>query len=112
MSKKMMGQLMRQAQEMQQKLASLQEEAGRIEVTATAGGGMVTATANGKQEITGLTIDRDVVNPDDVEMLQDLVLAALAEAQRKARERMAEEMEAATGGMNIPGMGSPLPFLT
>lgn len=107
-----MGQLMRQAQEMQQKLATLQEEAARIEVTATAGGGMVTATANGKQEITRIAIDKDVVDPNDVEMLQDLVLAAIAEAQRKAKERMAQEMEAATGGLNIPGMGSPLSFLT
>jgi DNA-binding YbaB/EbfC family protein len=105
MSKKMMGGLMRQAQEMQQKLAALQEEAARIQVTASAGGGMVTATANGKQEITALTIDRSVVNPDDVDMLQDLILAAVAEAQRKSRERMAEEMQAVTGGLNIPGMG-------
>ncbi len=105
MSKKMMGGLMRQAQEMQQKIAALQEEAGRIQVTATAGGGMVTATANGKQEITALTVDPSVVNPDDVDMLQDLILAAVAEAQRKSRERMAEEMQAVTGGLNIPGMG-------
>ena len=105
MSKKMMGGLMRQAQEMQQKLAALQEEAARIQVTASAGGGMVTATANGKQEITALAIEKDVVNPDDVEMLQDLILAAVAEAQRKSRERMAEEMQAVTGGLNIPGMG-------
>jgi DNA-binding YbaB/EbfC family protein len=105
MSKKMMGGLMRQAQEMQQKLAALQEEAARIQVTASAGGGMVTATANGKQEITALTVDPSVVNPDDVDMLQDLILAAVAEAQRKSRERMAEEMQAVTGGLNIPGMG-------
>jgi DNA-binding YbaB/EbfC family protein len=105
MQKKMMGQLMRQAQEMQQKMAALQEEAANIHVTATAGGGMVTATSNGKQEITALAIEKDVVNPDDVEMLQDLILAAVAEAQRKSRERMAQEMEAVTGGMNIPGMG-------
>ena len=105
MSKKMMGGLMRQAQEMQQKLAALQEEAARIQVTASAGGGMVTATANGKQEITALTIDRSVVNPDDLDMLQDLILAAVAEAQRKGREHMAKEMEAVTGGLNIPGMG-------
>jgi len=109
MQKKMMGQLMRQAQE---KLAKVQEEAARIQVTASAGGGMVTATANGKQEITALTIEKDVVNPDDVEMLQDLILAAIAEAQRKSRERMAQEMEAVTGGLNIPGLGSPLSFLT
>jgi DNA-binding YbaB/EbfC family protein len=106
MSKKMMGGLMRQAQEMQQKLAALQEQAARIEVTATAGGGMVTATANGKQEVTKLAIDPSVVNADDVEMLQDLILAAVAEAQRKSRERMAEEMQAITGGLSLPGMGS------
>jgi len=106
MSKKMMGNLMRQAQEMQQKIAALQEQAGQIEVPATAGGGMVTATANGKQDVTNLAIDRSVVNPDDVEMLQDLILAAVAEAQRKSRERMAEEMQAVTGGLNLPGMGS------
>jgi len=106
MSKKMMGGLMRQAQEMQQKLAALQEQAERILVTASAGGGMVTATANGKQEITALAVDRSVVNPDDVEMLQDLILAAIAEAQRKSRERMAEEMQTVTGGLNLPGMGS------
>jgi DNA-binding YbaB/EbfC family protein len=105
MSKKMMGNLMRQAQEMQQKLAALQEQAARVEVSASAGGGMVTATANGKQEITALAIDRSVVNPDDVEMLQDLIVAAIAEAQRKSRERMAEEMQAITGGLSLPGMG-------
>ena len=112
MQKKMMGQLMRQAQEMQEKLAKVQEEAARIQVTASAGGGMVTATANGKQEITALTLEKDVVNPDDLEMLQDLILAAIAEAQRKSKERMAQEVEAVTGGMNIPGLGSPLSFLS
>jgi len=106
-----MGQLMRQAQEMQQKLAALQEQAAGIEVTATAGGGMVTATANGRQEITRLAIERDVVNPDDVDMLQDLILAAIAEAQRKAKERMEQEMQAVTGGLNIPGMGGSMPFM-
>ena len=111
MQKKMMGQLMRQAQEMQQKIAAVQEEATRIHVTASAGGGMVTATCNGKQEITALTIEKDVVNPDDVEMLQDLILAAIAEAQRKGREHMAKEMEAVTGGLNIPGMGGLPSFL-
>jgi nucleoid-associated protein EbfC len=105
MSKKMMGNLMRQAQEMQQKLAALQEQAARVEVSASSGGGMVTATANGKQEVTALAIDRSVVNPDDVEMLQDLIVAAIAEAQRRSRERMAEEMQAITGGLNLPGMG-------
>lgn len=108
MSKKMMGQLMRQAQEMQEKMAALQEQASALEVTASAGGGMVTVTCNGKQEITAIAIERDVVDPDDVEMLQDLILAAIAEAQRKSRERLSEEMEKVTGGLNIPGMGNPL----
>ncbi len=105
MSKKMMGQLMRQAQEMQTKMTALQEEAGKLTVTGTAGGGMVTATANGKQEITAIAIERDVVDPDDVDMLQDLILAAVAEAQKNAKEQFDAEVAKITGGMNLPGMG-------
>ncbi len=108
MSKKMMGQLMRQAQEMQEKMAKMQEEASKMEVSATAGGGMVTVTANGKQEITGIAIEKEVVDPDDVEMLQDLILAAITEAQNKSKTAMEEEMAKVTGGLNIPGMGNPL----
>ncbi|MFQ5509434.1 MAG: YbaB/EbfC family nucleoid-associated protein [Leptospirillia bacterium] len=111
MSKKMMGQLMRQAQEMQQRMAEMQEEAARTEVEASAGGGMVTVRCNGKQEITGISIKRDVVDPDDVEMLQDLILAAIAEAQSTSKAQMAAEMEKVTGGLNIPGMGNPLDAL-
>jgi len=97
---------MRQAQKMQEQMAKVQEEAAHKTVEATAGGGMVTVTANGRQEVVSLRIEREVVNPDDVEMLQDLVAAAVNEALKKSREMMAEEMKALTGGMglNIPGM--------
>ncbi len=105
MSKKMMGELMRQAQEMQAKMGQLQEQAGQMEATGTAGGGMVTATANGKQEIISLTIEKDVVDPDDVEMLQDLVMAAVTEAQKNAKQQFDAEVAKLTGGLNIPGMG-------
>jgi len=105
MSKKMMGELMRQAQEMQSKMGQIQEEAAKMEVTASAGGGMVSVTANGKQEITALSIDKSVVDPEDVEMLQDLILAAIGEAQRKGKESLDAEVQKVTGGLNIPGMG-------
>ena len=106
MSKKLIGDIMRQAQKMQEQMAKVQEEAAHKTVEATAGGGMVTVTANGRQEVVSLRIEREVVNPDDVEMLQDLVAAAVNEALKKSREMMAEEMKALTGGMglNIPGM--------
>jgi DNA-binding YbaB/EbfC family protein len=96
--------LMKQAQQMQAKLARIQEELKDRQVEASSGGGMVTATASGAQEIVGLKIERDIVNPDDVEMLQDLVRAAVNESLRKAREMMAEEMGKVTGGMGIPGL--------
>jgi DNA-binding YbaB/EbfC family protein len=85
-------------------LARLQEEAGKKTVEATAGGGMVTVVANGKQEIVSIKIDPEVVNPTEVEMLQDLILAAVNEARRKAQELMAEQMKALTGGIQIPGL--------
>ncbi len=109
MSKKMMGQLMRQAQQMQEQMAQLQEQAGDMTASATVGGGMVTATSNGKQEITALVIEPSAVDPNDVEMLQDLVLAAIAEAQRQAKEQFDAEVAKLTGGMNLPGMGG-MPF--
>jgi DNA-binding YbaB/EbfC family protein len=95
---------MRQAQALQEKLARLQEEAGQKTVEATAGGGMVTVVANGRQEIVSIKIDPEVVNPQEVEMLQDLVLAAVNEARRKAQELMAEQMKTLTGGIQIPGL--------
>ena len=106
MSKKMFGDIMKQAQKMQEQLAKIQEETGNKTVEASSGGGMVSVTANGRQEILSIKIEKDVVNPDDVDMLQDLVLAATNEALRKARDMMAEEMKGMTGGMgmNIPGL--------
>ena len=96
--------LMKQAQLLQERLAKLQEEAAKKMVEATVGGGMVTVVANGKQEIVSIKIDPEVVNPQDVEMLQDLILAAVNEARRKAQELLAEEMKGLTGGIQIPGL--------
>ena len=98
------GNLMKQAQEMQKKLAALQEEMRQRTVEATAGGGMVTVVANGKSEILSLKIDPEVVSRDDVEMLEDLVQAAVNEALRRVQEMMAEEMSKITGGVRIPGL--------
>ena len=98
------GNIMKQAQQMQQKMARLQEELGDREVEATAGGGMVTARVNGRQQLLGVTIDPAAVDPEDVEMLQDLVVAAVNEALKKSQEMAQEEMGRITGGMNIPGL--------
>ena len=89
---------------MQAKIARVQQELEDKEVEATAGGGMVTARANGKQQLLELKIEKDVVDPEDIEMLQDLVLAAANEAIKKSQEMIQEEMSKVTGGMNIPGM--------
>ncbi|MCF8082441.1 MAG: YbaB/EbfC family nucleoid-associated protein [Deltaproteobacteria bacterium] len=99
-----MGQLMKQAQQFQSKMAKLQEELNDQTVEASSGGGMVTAVANGGQEIVSITIDPEVVDPEDLEMLQDLVMAAVNDALSKAKEMVNEEMGKLTKGMNIPGM--------
>jgi hypothetical protein len=99
-----LGNIMKQAQMMQQKMARLQEELESRQVEASAGGGMVTATVNGKQQLLSLKIERSVVDPDDVEMLQDLVIAAVNEAVKKSQEMMQQEMGKITGGFNIPGL--------
>ncbi|RLB74376.1 MAG: YbaB/EbfC family nucleoid-associated protein [Deltaproteobacteria bacterium] len=99
-----LGNIMKQAQQMQAKIARVQQELEDKEVEATAGGGMVTARANGKQQLLDLKIEKDVVDPEDIEMLQDLVLAAANEAIKKSQEMIQEEMSKVTGGMNIPGM--------
>lgn len=98
------GNIMKQAQQMQAKIARVQQELETREVEATAGGGMVTALVNGKQQVLDLKIEKDVVDPEDVEMLQDLVLAAVNEAIKKSQDMIQEEMSKVTGGMNIPGM--------
>ena len=99
-----LGNIMKQAQQMQAKSARVQQELEKKEIEATAGGGMVTAKVNGKQELLSLQIEKAVVDPDDVEMLQDLVLAAVNEAIKQSQEMIKEEMGKATGGMNIPGL--------
>lgn len=93
-----------QAQAMQRQLASIQSELEEKEFTATAGGGAVSVTANGKKELTALTFDKGVVDPDDVEMLQDLVMAAINEVMRQVDEASESEMSKVTGGFNIPGL--------
>lgn len=97
-----MNQMLRQAQALQRKMAKAQEELAEREVTGSAGGGMVTATATGSGELKGISINPDAVDPDDVEMLEDMVVAAVAEALRAAKELEAEEMGAITGGMGLP----------
>lgn len=99
-----LGNIMKQAQLMQQKMARMQEELAQCEVEASAGGGMVTAVVNGKQQLISLKIDQGVVDPEDIEMLQDLVVAAVNEAIKKSQDMMQEEMSKITGGMNIPGL--------
>ncbi|UCE78811.1 MAG: YbaB/EbfC family nucleoid-associated protein [Nitrospiraceae bacterium] len=105
MSKKMLGDMMRQAQKMQQEVLRAQEEAKKKTAEATAGGGMVTVVASGAGEIVSINIEKDVVNPDDVEMLQDLIIAATNEAIKRAQELVNEEMSKLTGGLNLPGLG-------
>ena len=99
-----MKQMMRQAQKMQKELNKAQEEIATMSFEATAGGGMVTAVASGDMAITSLTIDPDAVDPEDVEMLQDMVVAAVTEALRGVSELSNQRMSAVTGGMNIPGL--------
>ena len=96
--------MLQQAQKMQADMQALQEELGEREYSATVGGGTVTAVVNGHHEVTTLTIDPEVVDPDDVEMLSDLVIAAVNEAVRKAAEDSEESMGQITGGMSIPGL--------
>ena len=99
-----MQQLARQAQKLQQQMAKAQEELDAREFEATSGGGMVTAKVNGKRELLALTIKPEAVDPDDVEMLEDMVLAAVNEALRTAADTAEREMGKLTGGMNMPGL--------
>lgn len=105
MSKKMLGDIMREAQKLQAEMQRLQAEAKTKTVEATSGGGMVTVVANGGGEIVSIKIEKDVVNPEDVEMLQDLILAAANEALRRAQQMVNEEMSKLTGGLQLPGLG-------
>jgi DNA-binding YbaB/EbfC family protein len=99
-----MGKIMKQAQKMQEKMLRMQEELAAKTVEATAGGGMITAVVNGKYELVSLKIEREVVDPEDIEMLQDLIVAAVNEGVRKSQEMAQEEMAKVTGGLNIPGL--------
>jgi len=98
------GNIMKQAKKLQERMASLQNELALRTVEASAGGGMVSVLVNGKHDLVSLKIEKEVVNPDDVEMLQDLILAAVNEGMRKAQEMAAAEMAKLTGGINIPGL--------
>ena len=102
MSKNLLNNLMKQAQQMQGRVKKLQEEAGNKTVEASSGGGMVTVVANGRQEVLSIKIDKSVVDPNDLDMLQDLVTAAVNEALRKSQELMKEEMGRLTSGMGLP----------
>ena len=99
-----LGKMLEAAQKLQGDVAKMQEELGRKEVEASAGGGMVTAVVNGHFELVRLTIEKDVVDPEDLGMLQDLVVAAVNQAIRKARDMTQEEMAKLTGGLGIPGI--------
>lgn len=99
-----MNELIRQAQMMQKKMLRTQEEIGTKEVEASVGGGMVSVKANCKGELLGITIDPSVVDPKDVEMLQDLIMSAVNEAVKKGKDKMQAEMAQITGGMKIPGL--------
>jgi len=96
--------MMKQARQVQEKMATIQEELAGKMVTGTSGGGMVTATVNGRGELIGLALDKEIVRPEEVQMLQDLIVAAVNDGARKAAELGKSEMAKLTGGLNIPGM--------
>jgi hypothetical protein len=99
-----MGSLLKQAQQFQAKMAKLQEELGEKTVEATAGGGMVTVVANGRQEVLSIRIDPEVIKPEEAEMLQDLILAAVNDALSRAKSMVNEEMGKLTHGLNLPNI--------
>ena len=99
-----MANMMKQAQKLQAKMLKLQEELAEKTVETSAGGGMVKVVANGKQQIVAIKIEKEVVDPEDVDMLQDLILAAVNDALQKSQEMVSAEMSKLTGGLNIPGL--------
>ena len=99
-----MGNMMKQAQKLQSKIFKLQEEMADKTVEASVGGGMIKVTANGKQQLVSINIEPEVLDPDDVQMLEDLIVSGVNEALRKAQEMVSEEMNKLTGGFNIPGL--------
>jgi DNA-binding YbaB/EbfC family protein len=101
------GDMMRQAKILQDKMARMQEELGDKVVESSVGGGMVVARANGRQELISITLEPEVVNPDDIEMLRDLIVAAVNDVLKKSQEMAAQEMSKLTGGLKIPGLKIP-----
>ncbi len=101
---KNMGNMMKQAQQLQAKMMKLQEELSEKTVETSSGGGMIRVIANGKQQVVSILIEKEVVDPEDVEMLQDLILAAVNDALSKAQEMVSSEMGKLTGGLKIPGL--------
>ncbi len=104
---KNMNQILKQAQQMQQKMQEMQQKSEEMTQDGTAGGGMVTSTVNGKGQLLRVKIDPSIVNKDDVEMLEDLIIASFNDAKNKIDERMSQEMSSITGGLNIPGLKLP-----
>jgi DNA-binding YbaB/EbfC family protein len=98
------NQIMKQAKKLQAKMAEMQEELAKKTVESSVGGGMVKVVANGRQEILSIKIDPEVVNPEDVEMLEDLILSAVNDALRRSQQMVSEEMSKLTGGLKIPGL--------
>jgi len=96
--------ILRQAQQMQERIARVQEELAGKTVEASAGGGMVTVVGTGRQDVVSVRIEKEVVSPDDVDLLQDLVAGAINEAISRSRKMMADEMAKITGGLNLPGL--------
>ena len=107
MGKGGLGDMMKQVQQMQQKMADMQEKLENATVEGSSGGGVVKVLANGKNQILKITIDPEVVNKDDIDMLQDLVLAAVNQAHENAQALQTEQMSGITGGLNIPGLNLP-----
>ena len=99
-----MNEIMRQAQQMQQKMRQVQDDLASRTVTASAGGGMVSVTLNGRNELLSIEIDAEVIRPEDRTMLQDLIISAVNEGTRKSRDMAEAEMRRITGGINIPGI--------
>ena len=106
---KNLGQMLKQAQAMQARMAELQAQLEQVEVTGEAGGGMVTVTVNGKGEARQVKIDPSLVDPEEIEVLEDLIVAAFNDAKAKVDAHVAEEMSKLTGGLHLPG-GMKLPF--
>ena len=99
-----MANMMKQAQKLQSQMMKVQDEMAEKTVETTSGGGMVKVVANGRQQIVSVSIEKEVVDPDDIDMLQDLILAAVNDALAKSQEMVQSEMSKLTGGMNIPGL--------